>query len=129
MDLNKEYNQLQILLKKSAECQMYSAERIVKIKLQEVAAIAHLFGYDFEFWQETGLWRKYQDVSNQTQDENKTLQKTEVVETFKTEKISVQAFQSNNAVCESCSKAFEKKRKTQRFCTKKCKNDFHNAKK
>ena len=129
MDLNKEYNQLKLLLNKSGESQMYSSERVVKIKLQEVAAIAHLFGYHFEYWQETGLWRKYEDVPVQTQAENKTLEETEAVETFKTEKISVQAFKSNVVQCESCKKDFEQKRKTQRFCSPKCKNDFHNSKK
>ena len=139
-EFKTDFEKLKFLLNLVREANLYHRKVMVIQKLQEVAAYAHFFEYDFDHWQETGMWRKYSDFLLKTV-ETETEVKTETVETeteVKTEavetetEIKTETRQTIAKHCDFCSEEFFTNKSAQRFCAdkaKNCKNNYHNANK
>ena len=122
-EFKTDFEKLKFLLNLVREANLYHRKVMVIQKLQEVAAYAHFFEYDFDHWQETGMWRKYSDF----------LLKTDKTETVETEtEIKTETRQTIAKHCDFCSEEFFTNKSAQRFCAdkaKNCKNNYHNANK
>ena len=130
-EFKTDLEKLKFLLNLVRELNLYRRNVLIIQKLQEVAAYAHFFQYSFEYWQETGMWRKYSDFTPKTETEVKTeTDKTETVET-ETE-IKTETRQTIAKSCDFCGEEFFTNKSAQRFCAdkaKNCKNNYHNANK
>jgi len=107
-EFKSDFEKLKFLLNLVRELNLYRRNILIIQKLQEVAAYAHFFGYCFEHWQQTGLWRKYPYWETDKTETDKTF--------FK--------------YCNFCGEPFSTNKVTQRFCAdkaKNCKNSHHNA--
>jgi hypothetical protein len=106
----------------------------------ELQAFAETNGYSFSHWLDTGRWLRYDELETvsvavsalgETVKQNRKVSGVETVEMLNTrletvvldETVSVQGTET---VCVNCKLAFRATRKTKRFCSIKCKNDFHN---
>ena len=133
-EFKTDFEKLKFLLNLVREANRSFHKVLIVQKLQEVAAYAHFFEYSFEYWQETGMWRKYSDLSTQT-DKTETEVKTETVEmeTDKTEtEVKTETRQTIGKSCDFCGEEFFTNKSAQRFCSdklKNCKNNYHNANK
>ena len=128
-EFKTDFEKLKFLLNLVRQVNLYHRKVMIIQKLQEVAAYAHFFEYDFDHWQETGMWRKYSDFLLKT-DKTKTEVKTETVET-ETE-IKTETRQTIAKSCDFCGEEFFTNKSAQRFCAdkaKNCKNNYHNANK
>lgn len=115
--------ELQILTDNVCTLNFYRYPPIIKTQLQKIANNAHSFGYCFDHWQATGQWRKYEELPKLNATE------TEQTQADIIENMPIQAIPVGKSLCETCHKPMQKTRNTQRFCSTKCKNAFHNLNK
>ena len=126
-EFKTDFEKLKFLLNLVRQVNLYHRKVMVIQKLQEVAAYAHFFEYDFDHWQETGMWRKYSDFPLKTHK-----METHKTETDKTETDKTEIKQTNGKSCDFCGEEFFTNKSAQRFCAdkaKNCKNNYHNANK
>jgi len=127
----KQITDINKLVKLASEIENYSSERVRNMCLKNLQYACNAFGYDFQHWQDTGRFVKYQqtetvcetletDVALKSIETDKTLN-TRLTRQFVAETVG-------EKVCEFCLKPFSSARKEKRFCKPKCKNDFNNAK-
>lgn len=109
-------NELEFLLKLSAQAQMFTSDKIRAIKMQELEAKAHFYGYSFAHFASSGTWRKYEEIKPVENPCNSVENRVFA---------SIEA----KAICKNCGKDFMKKRPNKVFCSELCKNKFHNLNK
>lgn len=136
-EFKTDFEKLKFLLNLVREANRSFHKVLIVQKLQEVAAYAHFFEYSFEYWQETGMWRKYSDFPPKTvetkTDKTETVEtETDKTETDKMETVETEIKQTNGKSCDFCGEEFFTNKSAQRFCSdklKNCKNNYHNANK
>ncbi|MDR6564937.1 MULTISPECIES: DUF2116 family Zn-ribbon domain-containing protein [unclassified Arcicella] len=111
-------NELETLRRKAFSYSLLQAPRLKEVSLLDLTSKAESFGYSIEFWKTTGIWRKHTEIAETPHTFNTT--HTELVEKPKTQRI--QGFSD----CPNCGISFRQIPKNKRFCSKKCKDDFHN---
>lgn len=139
-EFKTDFEKLKFLLGLVKEMNLYNRKIQIIQRLQEIAAYAHFFQYSFDHWQDTGMWRKYSELTIQTETEITPIPETQTFEKPKTE--TKQAFEAKRVVsvskglisknCDFCGEEFLTNKPVQRFCpdkTKNCKNNYHNANK
>ena len=109
-------NELEQILKLSAQAQTCVYETIRNIRMQELDAKAHLFGYSFSHFSEFGTWRKYAELEP-------------VENPCKPVESRVFASIAVKATCNLCGSEFSKTRPNKIFCSEICRNKFHNLNK
>lgn len=114
--MNQDLINLEKLLRESAQAQMYVSARIRSIKMQELDAKAHLFGYSYQHFCEFGQWRKYSELEP-------------VVIPCNSVESRVFASIEPKPTCKHCGNPFTKTTPNKVFCSEVCKNKFHNLNK
>ena len=89
-EFKTDFEKLKFLLNLVRQVNLYHRKVMVIQKLQEVAAYAHFFEYDFDHWQETGMWRKYSDFPLKTHKMETHKTETDKTETDKTETVETE---------------------------------------
>lgn len=107
---------LEIILREYRQAQMYVSEKIRNIKMIELEAKAHIYGYSFQHFTEFGTWRKYTEIEP-------------VSVPCNCEKSRVFASLEEKPQCKLCGNQFTKTKPNKVFCSEICKNKFHNINK
>lgn len=114
-------HELEILRRKAFTWSLLQAPKLKETCLLDLTSKAESFGYSIELWKNTGIWRKHTEII----ENQHTLHtaNTELVEKPETQRIH------SFSECPTCGIAFRLIPKNKRFCSKKCKDDFHNQSK
>lgn len=127
------------------EMKLYVSERMREKTKARVLGLSESNGYSFEHWEKTGYWKKYYEletvcnapvkpfqmvermvetkvetVEQVEKSENKPFKSTFVDETLVSETVETK--------CITCGETFGNVRRNKRFCSVKCKSEFHNLK-
>lgn len=129
--------QLATLCRMAVQVETYNTKIVRNVALSSLKYTAQIYGYSFEHFEATGIWKTYTELEVQGKvemqvNEMQVQLETQVVETQKKPNTCKQdgklnETQGNDKHCEACKRQFRMKRKTQRFCSDKCRNDFNNA--
>ena len=87
----------------STTTSMFCSERCKNAGIAEMRALASQYNYDYSYYEKTGFWREIRA-------EPEAIPDTVLVS------------------CEVCNSVIDNPKHTQRFCSQKCKNKFHNSK-
>lgn len=144
---------LENLYKLSKRYRMYASEKMKENTLDDIRLVAEQNGYSVSNWQSTGEWKRFEAVSNGIQKPFETVLKLETETTktdnkrftgcFETETATVETveipetvetvcmietltLETETGTCEACNGKLTGRAK--RFCSAKCKNEFHNRK-
>jgi hypothetical protein len=127
--------ELERLVKLADEIGNYSSVRVQEICRKNLKHACDLFGYSFQYWEETGRFVKYADLETAkvaVSESVETVSESEDTETIKTANTRLTRQLLNETegekTCEFCLKRFRSARKEKRFCCDKCKNGYNNAK-
>lgn len=129
-------NQRQELARLGGNLASYQSGMVRHIAMDRLQALAEGYGFSFGNWELTGRWQTYAELETQVMTETQVgeLQGIDEVQAVETQKkpntrkqvgILIET-QGNEVKCEVCKKHFMLKRKTQRFCSDKCRNVYNN---
>ena len=144
---------LENLYKLSKRYRMYASEKMKENTLDDIRLVAEQNGYSVSNWQQTGEWKRFEAVLNSIQKPFETVLKPETETTktankrfmggFETETATVETVEipetvetvsmietltpeTETGTCEACNGKLTGRAK--RFCSPRCKNEFHNKK-